>query len=49
MFEKAFDEISLGDLQALVKAGVPEGRCLEFKTKSLWAHEELDAPMPPER
>jgi hypothetical protein len=28
MFEKAFDEISLGDLQALIEAGVPEGRYL---------------------
>jgi hypothetical protein len=26
MFEKAFDEISLGDLQALVEARIPEGR-----------------------
>jgi hypothetical protein len=31
MFGKAFDEISLPDLQALVDARIPEGRRLEFK------------------
>ena len=31
MFAKAFDEISLADLQALVDEGIPEGRQLEFK------------------
>jgi len=31
MFAKAFDKISLADLQALVDARIPEGRRLEFK------------------
>jgi hypothetical protein len=31
MFTKAFDEISLSDLRALVDEGIPEGRQLEFK------------------
>ena len=34
MFEESFDEISLGDLQALVMAyKIPEGRCFEFKRR----------------
>lgn len=31
MFEKAFDEISRGDLETLVEARIPEGRRLEYK------------------
>jgi len=31
MFGKAFDEVSVADLQALVDARIPEGRRLEFK------------------
>ena len=31
MFGKAFDEVSITDLQALVNARIPEGRCLDFK------------------
>lgn len=31
MFDKAFDEVSRADLEALVEARIPEGRRLEFK------------------
>jgi hypothetical protein len=31
MFGKAFDDISLADLQALAEARIAEGRRLEFK------------------
>ncbi len=31
MFDKAFDDISLGDLQVLVEARIPKGRRLGFK------------------